>query len=138
MDRTHDISVAIHELQEVFQAPAKAAAAAHDRLGELVVILLQLVVDVLKNQPNDAANCDDERAESQSSKMETECSIDGSGKCEERDVILVHRPVPSSETSGEDHFGEGRNEEQQPKESDNVDPLEPLNQLRSLQADVCA
>lgn len=75
MNGGHDVSIAIHELEKVFQAPEKAAAAAHDCLCQFVVVLLQLPVDVFKYQSDDSADRDDERSKSKCANMEAESSV---------------------------------------------------------------
>lgn len=77
VDCSHDVSVAIHEPQEILQHPEAASAAAQDRPGEFVVKLLDLLVDVLDDQTNESADRDDERAKRKSPDVKTNCSIDG-------------------------------------------------------------
>lgn len=104
MNGCHDVSIAIHELEKLFQAPEKAAAAAHDCLCQFVVVFLQLPVDVFKYQSNDSADCDDERSKSKRADMEAEGSVDGVGEGEEWNVILAQCPVPTSECPSKNHF----------------------------------
>lgn len=136
VDRRHDVSVPVHEAQEVLQHPAATFAAAEDRLCQFVVELLEFLVDVLQDQSDDPANCDDQRAEGQRAEVESESSIDCSCQSEERNVVFVQRPIPSGEGSGQDHLSERRDEENQPEESDHVDCFEIRDQLRCTQSDV--
>lgn len=63
MDCAHNVGVLVDELEEALQAPEEAFAATHDAARERVVKLLQLVVDVLKDDADYADYGDDERAE---------------------------------------------------------------------------
>lgn len=99
VDGAHDVSVAVHESQEVLQAPAEASTAAQKRLRKFVVVLLQLLVEVLEDESNDAADGDDQRSEGQRAQVEAERLIDGAGEGEERNVVLAQRPIPAGEGS---------------------------------------
>lgn len=77
MNCTHDVSIAIDVLQEVLQAPTEALAATQNGLGELVVKLLKLSVDVFEDQSDDSTNGNDKRSESQCSEMKAKGAVDG-------------------------------------------------------------
>lgn len=136
MDGAHDVSVAVHESQEVLQAPAEASTAAQKRLRKFVVVLLQLLVEVLEDESDDAADGNDQRSEGQRAQVEAERLIDGAGEGEERNVVLAQRPIPAGEGSSENHFGKGGDEEDEPEEADDVDRLEVLNQRRRVDSHV--
>ena len=65
MYRTHDVGILVNELEEAFQAPEKTLQTTHDGLGDRILILFQLAIDVLQDDSNYPAYGDDERAEGQ-------------------------------------------------------------------------
>lgn len=124
MDCGHDVGVSVEELQEVLQAPEKAFAAAQNRLCELVVELFEFLIDVLENQSNNTTNCENQRAKGECAEMESNCPVDASCQREKRNVLLPHCPIPASECSRQNHFGECGDEENQPEKSHDIDGLE--------------
>lgn len=70
MHRTHDVGVAVHELEELFKAPEAAPAAAQNASSKAVVrVFLQFVVEPLKEHANHTADGNHQGAKSQSSQV---------------------------------------------------------------------
>jgi hypothetical protein len=68
--RAHDVGVAVHELEELLEAPEAAPAAAEHSSGKAIVtVLLQFVVKPLKEHANHSADGDHQGAKSQSSQV---------------------------------------------------------------------
>lgn len=146
MNGAHYVGVLVDELEELLQAPKEAPAATHDGLNQIVVILLQLVVHILQEQPYQSTDGYDQGTESNSSDVVPEifyeclygtfyfqqkikyktlylpqCSVKGCGHGEKRKGLFIERPVPLGENPGEDHLPQGGHEEQQPEEPENID-----------------
>lgn len=69
----HDVGVAVHELEELLEAPEAASAATEHSAGKAdVAVLLQFMVKPLKEHTNHAADGDHQGAKSQSSQVISE------------------------------------------------------------------
>lgn len=69
MNGAHDVRIFIEESQECFQTPEEAFQAAQQAFGEVIVVLLQLLIDVLEHDANQTANGDDQRTKYECAQM---------------------------------------------------------------------
>ena len=127
VDSSHDVGVPVHVPDELLEAPHAALAAAHDTLDSIVVlqlVLLQLLLHVLEQDPDHAHDGKDQRAKGKGAKVEAASPVKTRQEPSVGDLArLVPGPVPAREGASHHHLLHRLDEEQQPEESKEVQKL---------------